>query len=105
MQTPNNSTIPKYDQGPVAELLASCNALELSQVTHEHLSLFAEQCNATPAQQARLHALWTGQVDVSPELLRVLSEITWPIQRERLRKFLGGNLADGTLDQLASQWK
>jgi hypothetical protein len=105
MQTPNNSTIPKYDQGPVAELLASCNALELSQVTHEHLSLFAEQCNATPAQHARLHALWTGQVDVSPELLRVLSEITWPIQRERLRKFLGGNLADATLDQLASQWK
>jgi hypothetical protein len=86
MQT-SSSIAPKYD-GPIQNLLSFCNAVELSQITHEQLVLFAE--NATVLQRAQLFRLWTGQQDVGAELRQVLHDITWPKERARLLGFLGG---------------
>jgi hypothetical protein len=89
MQTPNGSTIPKYD-GQIEYLLVSTNCLELSQITNEQLGRWAETEGATPLQFSRLLALWTGGQEVSPELHKLIGEIAWPKEKARLLKVLTG---------------
>jgi len=88
MQSPNGSTIPKYD-GPIEYLLVSTNCLELSQITNEQLARWAETEGATPLQFARLLGLWTGGQEVAPELQKLVGEIAWPQEKARLLTFLG----------------
>jgi hypothetical protein len=110
MQTPNNSTISKYD-GVVERLLIETHCVELSQITVEHLRKWVakhtttpEQCESAPFKLSRLLALWTGAAQVSPELQAVLVEIAWPAEKERLIEFLGhGKFDTATRDRLIEQ--
>jgi hypothetical protein len=101
----NQSTLSRYT-GVVDYVLTSCRATELSQITPEQLSDWAYAEGATPSQRGRLTGLWSGQQEVSPQLLEVLHEIAWPGERERLLRFLGGQFVpsadlDALLESLA----
>jgi hypothetical protein len=110
MQTPNNSTVTRY-QGVVERLLIETHCVEMSQITVEHLRQWVrkhtttpEQCERAPFLLARLLAHWTGAAQVSPELEAILKEIAWPAERERLINFLGvGRFDTATRDKLVEQ--
>jgi hypothetical protein len=97
MQTPNSSTLPKYD-GAIEYLLASTNCLELSQITNEQLARWAETEGATPRQFSRLLGLWTGGQEISPELKKLVGEIAWPREKTRLLTFLTGSVPSPELN-------
>ena len=106
MQSPNGSTLPKYD-GAIEYLLVSTNCLELSQPTPEQLASFAEAEGATPLQVSQLLSLWTGGQEVSAELRKLVSEIAWPKEKARLLTFLTGSIPSPELDAMVETlaWK
>lgn len=102
LQTPNNSTVSRYE-GVTERLLLETNCVELSQITTEHLRAWANKHKATPFQLSRLLGLWTGHSEVSPQLHAMLVEIAWPAEKEKLLKFLGGKFDTATRDRLIEQ--
>lgn len=109
MQTPNNSTVTRY-QGVVERLLIETHCVELSQITVEHLRAWVkkhtttpELCERAPFLLSRLLAHWTGAAQVSPELEAILREVAFPAERERISNFFGGKFDTATRDKLIEQ--
>lgn len=72
-QIPNNN-ITKYSSA-IQGLLAFANAIELSEITAEHLDQFCAVAQATAHQRSRMFGLWSGSHDPSPELEGIVAEI------------------------------
>lgn len=111
MQTPNNSTITRY-QGVVERLLIETHCVEISEITVEALRQWVkqhttnpEQCERAPFLLSRLLSLWTGAAQVSQELHSLLVEIAWPAEKEKLLTFFGGKFDTETRDRMIDQLK